>query len=221
MQNSLRISTSCRAKPFPPAVEATLQDFIPPVAEVELDPTPLHRPHALSTQMQDTVHPNWCVRGIIYLVAFLHTRHHVTFRACALILSCLNLVLGALPVKLLGNSRMPLTLKTLFAQLGARDRFTVHPVCYNCHKVFLPGTDSDTVCPTCELELFRPATRRLFDALDDVRPIQSDSADSDNPDDDPPARVKREPHMVAPIQLLSVALQSSGILRSAWDGFCG
>jgi hypothetical protein len=157
-------------------------------------------------QTQNALHPNWCVRGVIYLVAFLHTRYHVTFSACALILACLNHLFAALPGNLLGNSPMPLTLKTLFARLGARDRFTVHPVCYNCHKIFLPGTSFDTVCPTCELELFRPATRQLFDTLDDGRPTRFESADDNDPDNDKPVVIKREPHMVAPVYLLSVAL---------------
>ncbi|KAJ7907496.1 hypothetical protein B0H13DRAFT_2332311 [Mycena leptocephala] len=91
---------------------------------------------------------------------------------------------------------MPLTLKTVFVRLGSRDRFTLHLVCYNCHKVFHPGAASDAVCPTCELELFRPATRRLSDALDDG-PLDNEEL----------IVVKREPHMVAPIQLLSVALE--------------
>jgi hypothetical protein len=97
---------------------------------------------------------------------------------------------------------MPLTLKTLFARLGARDRFTVHPVCYQCHKVFHPGVASNTVCPECELELFRPATQQLFDFLDDGHPTVFESAD-----DEERAAVKREPHMVAPTQLLSGALE--------------
>lgn len=150
---------------------------------------------------QNDLHPAWYVRGIIYLVAFLHTRHHVTFRACALILSCLNYILTALPGNLLGAARMPLTLKTVFGRLGAADRFNIHPVCYQCHRVFAPGVAFNTFCPACDLELFRPATRRLFDALDDDQPTVFESADNEQP-----VGVTREPHMVAPLQSLSIAL---------------
>jgi hypothetical protein len=114
---------------------------------------------------------------------------------------------ASLPGNLLGNSRIPLTLKTLFARLGARDRFTVHPMCYNCHKIFPPEVATDKICPTCELELFRPATRRLFDTLDDGRSAPFESTDNDDPDEDKFVGVKREPHIVTPIQLLSAALQ--------------
>jgi hypothetical protein len=96
-----------------------------------------------STHDRDAVYPHWYVRGAVYLVAFLHTRHHVTFRACTLILKCLEHVFTSLPGNLLrGTADMPTTLHTVFARLKARDRFTIHPVCYNCHKVFQPGIAS-------------------------------------------------------------------------------
>ncbi|KAJ7142858.1 hypothetical protein C8R44DRAFT_866138 [Mycena epipterygia] len=114
------------AEPFPTAVEATLPDFAPMTA-VEAEPTPLHEPLTPLMHTQDALHPNWCVRVVIYLVAFLHTHYHVTFRACAIILSYLNLLFTSLPGNLLGNSRIPLTLKTVFARLGSHNRFTIHP----------------------------------------------------------------------------------------------
>ncbi|KAJ6572665.1 hypothetical protein B0H10DRAFT_1964333 [Mycena sp. CBHHK59/15] len=189
------------AEPFPAAAEATLSDLAPPATAAAVEPTPPDEPTTPSTETRNTLHPNWCVRGVIYLVAFLHTRYHVTFRACGLILSCLNFVFSALPGDLLRTARMLLTLKTVFSRLGARDQFTVYPVCYQCHKVFHPGVASDMICPDCELELFRPATRRLFDALDDGQPTVFESADNEES-----FGVNREAHMVAPIQLLSVAL---------------
>jgi hypothetical protein len=94
---------------------------------------------------------------------------------------------------MLGTIRMPVTLKTVFSRLGIQDRFVVHPVCYNCHKVFQPGIDTATFCPACDLELFRPATKRLFDSV-------AEPGDAEEP------FVDRVPYMVAPIQVLSVAL---------------
>lgn len=155
-----------------------------------------------STHDRDAVYPHWYVRGAVYLVAFLHTRHHVTFRACTLILKCLEHVFTSLPGNLLrGTADMPTTLHTVFARLKARDRFTIHPVCYNCHKVFQPGIASNTFCPDCNLELFRPAPRRLFNALDDGQATVPAPGDGEEVGD-----ARREPHMVAPIQSLSVAL---------------
>jgi hypothetical protein len=43
------------------------------------------------------LHPQWHVRFVLLLVAFLHTRHHVSFKACGLILLCLNFIFSALP----------------------------------------------------------------------------------------------------------------------------
>jgi hypothetical protein len=76
-------------------------------------PTPADDP---SMHTRDTLHPQWYVRGIIYLVAFLHVQFHVTFRACALLLSCINFIFTNLPGNLL-STRMPLTLETVFAKM--------------------------------------------------------------------------------------------------------
>lgn len=96
---------------------------------------------------------------------------------------------------------MPVTLKTVFARLGATDRFTVHPVCYRCHKIFSPGVRTNTICADCDLELFRPATRQLFEGLDDKQLAELEEGSNIN------VGLGRKPYMVAPIQLLSVALR--------------
>jgi hypothetical protein len=84
------------------------------------------------------LHPYWYISGIIYPVASLHTRYHA---ACGVILTCLNFILSKLPGSLLGNIRVPITLKTVFTRLGIEDKFVVYPVWYNCHKVFQPGIE--------------------------------------------------------------------------------
>ncbi|KAF8181189.1 hypothetical protein K438DRAFT_1768026 [Mycena galopus ATCC 62051] len=46
-------------------------------------------------------------------------------------------------------------------------------------SVFQPDITTNTFCPDCDLELFRPATRRLFDALDDGQLTNPGSGDGD------------------------------------------
>ncbi|KAJ7811475.1 hypothetical protein B0H14DRAFT_2859969 [Mycena olivaceomarginata] len=69
---------------------------------------------------RDSLHPNWFIRCIIYMAAFLHTKHHVTFRACALILVCLAFIFSSVAGNLVGTVGMPRTLKTVFAKLDIK-----------------------------------------------------------------------------------------------------
>ncbi|KAK6974712.1 hypothetical protein R3P38DRAFT_2811582 [Favolaschia claudopus] len=59
--------------------------------------------------------PNAYILSVTILVAFLHTRHHVSFRACALILLVLNLLLRAVPGEILGKEKLPGSLQTVFS----------------------------------------------------------------------------------------------------------
>lgn len=128
------------------------------------------------------------------LVAFLHTRHQVSYAACGLILTCLNLIFVGLSGALV--QPMPVTLKTVFSRLGLKDdRFTQHIICYNCHRLFDRGIHFDTLCSDCGTELFRPATQHLFQSV--VSAITGGTSSV------PP----RQPHLVAPIQLLSDGLR--------------
>ncbi|KAJ7039998.1 hypothetical protein C8F04DRAFT_948928, partial [Mycena alexandri] len=146
-------------------------------------------------------HPYWYVRGVLYLVALLHTRYHVTFEACRLILKCVSFIFAVLPGNLLANAPMPVTLTTVLARLKIKDRFTVYPVCYSCHKVFPPSLPHDTFCPKCNVELFKPANRQLFEAVDPSESLPSDSDPAELPS------ATREPHLVSAVQVLSVALE--------------
>ncbi|KAJ6459894.1 hypothetical protein C8R45DRAFT_800584, partial [Mycena sanguinolenta] len=147
----------------------------------------------------DTLHPQWYVRATMYLVAFLHTQHHVTFRACAQILTALDSIFSALVSKLSGRMRMPTTLKTVFSRLGIEDRFVVYPVCYVCHRIFDSDTSPTIFCPDCDVEIFRPAPRHLFHRMGLDESVPGDETDN--------VTVHREPYLIAPIQLLSQALE--------------
>ncbi|KAJ7904015.1 hypothetical protein B0H13DRAFT_1881950 [Mycena leptocephala] len=66
---------------------------------------------------RDHLHPHWYIRCIMYLVAFLHTKHRVTFRAAGIILICVGLIFSLLFGGLVGALAMPRTLKTVFARV--------------------------------------------------------------------------------------------------------
>ncbi|KAK6974625.1 hypothetical protein R3P38DRAFT_2583846, partial [Favolaschia claudopus] len=152
-------------------------------------------------------HPLPYIRCILVLVAYLHTKHHLSFRACALLLQALNFVFRTIPGKLLGNQEMPRTLVTVFSQLGLSDKFKIYPICYLCNRIF---TESDgfSLCPTCKVDLYRSQSRRLFNRLFavDVLGDNDDDSDSDGGDDFG-YRSNRTAHLVQPIQLLSDALR--------------
>ncbi|KAJ6540412.1 hypothetical protein B0H19DRAFT_1077821 [Mycena capillaripes] len=90
----------------------------------------------------------------MYLVAFLHTRHRVTFRATGVILICVGLIFPFLFGGLVGALAMPRTLKTVFARSEMKDRFTVNPVCFQCHVIFEPHIQPPTLCPECDEDVF-------------------------------------------------------------------
>lgn len=143
------------------------------------------------------LHPHWYIRCVLLLVAFLHTRHQVSFHACGLILICLNFIFLNLPGALMDPEQaMPVTLKTVFSRLGLKDdRFTQHILCYQCHRIFARDIPSDTLCPDCNIALFLPATRQLFESV--VSAMTGSTA----------REPTRKPHLVAPIQVLSDGLR--------------
>jgi hypothetical protein len=106
-------------------------------------------------------HQTWWARIIISLVAFLHTKHRLSFRGCALILFSLNAIfttLGLLP----DNQTLPVTLNTVIHRLDLDDRFTIYPVCKNCHRVFPIDIAIDALCPDCTTRLFKPISDGVF-----------------------------------------------------------
>jgi hypothetical protein len=141
------------------------------------------------------------------LVAFLHTRHRVSFRAYSLILIALGLIFSTLPGITLGGDKLPRHLRMVFSRLDLTDRFKSHPVCYICHKIFDPSIDSNTLCPDCECEIFRPRTRSLFRRLFQSVLEPTVAGDSDSETESARSGSGRRPHVVAPIQVLSEGLR--------------
>jgi hypothetical protein len=96
---------------------------------------PVHAAHTPSTSLsppsatnRDNIHPKWYIRAIMYMVAFLHTRHRVTFAASGVILLCLGFIFSSLSGNVTGGITVPHTLQTVFSRLEIKDRFTVHPI---------------------------------------------------------------------------------------------
>jgi hypothetical protein len=133
----------------------------------------------------------------MYLVAFLHTRHRVSFRAAGLALICLGFIFSCLVGNLAAVFSMPRTLKTVFSRFEMNDNFTVHPICFHCHYVFESDIKHDTFCPDCEEEVFGAPNRAGDDGWVDAE-IDMDSATV--------GVDGWKPQMVSPIQLLSTGL---------------
>ncbi|KAK7041291.1 hypothetical protein R3P38DRAFT_2512250, partial [Favolaschia claudopus] len=158
---------------------------------------------------REEIHPSWVVRCVYYLVAFLHTKHRTkhrtTFRACALILICLAFLLSSVAGDIFGNVQMRRSLTTIWAKLGIKDEFAIHPVCSRCHRIFPPDTSTTTFCPDCEEELYGPPILRDDEDRDLLEEIVDALIDDEaEPRQTPP---KEQPNLVAPIQLLSAGLR--------------
>ncbi|TFK81258.1 hypothetical protein K466DRAFT_502435 [Polyporus arcularius HHB13444] len=115
-------------------------------------------------------HDKWYIRSIIVLIAFLHTRHHVTFRACDITLFALRTIFVALDL-IDKNDDMPATLKTAFTRLKVEDRFHVLPECSRCRRIFKPGTKHHVKCPSCNNPLYlRTSPNTLMRLLGRTQP---------------------------------------------------
>jgi hypothetical protein len=136
----------------------------------------------------------------MYMVAFLHTKHRVTFRAAALILICLSFIFSALVGDFTGAIATPRTLKTVFAKFNIKDNFVVHPVCFHCHFIFEPNTEPE-FCPDCDEEVLSGPDQNEDNSWENA------DTEADEHRSNPPRAKKRKPYMVAPIQLLSTGLR--------------
>ncbi|KAG2742653.1 hypothetical protein P692DRAFT_20879248 [Suillus brevipes Sb2] len=109
-------------------------------------------------------HSEWFARLVMILVAVLHAKHHVSFRACALILFTINTILLGLRV-LDATNPIPVTLHTIINRFDLQDRFTIYPICAGCHRIFSTDTPINALCPDCDSRLFKPISNRLFRRL--------------------------------------------------------
>jgi hypothetical protein len=128
------------------------KDHNPLLAKVVLPPVP-PRPPAHEAYMKS--HGLWFIRAVLLLAAFLHAKHHVTFRACAILLFGLRLIFLSLGL-IAKDDDMPITLNTVIKRLDLQDRFTILPACPKCHRIFPPSISSNSQCPDCNIALFNP-----------------------------------------------------------------
>lgn len=160
-------------------------------------------PGPTAQALPDPLHPNWCVRGVLYLVVLLHVRFQVSFEACGMILSCIKIIFTYLQL-VSDQHPMPVTLTTVLSRMGISDGFRVYPICYECHHIFVlaSGATIPKTCPDCETVVLRSRDRSSAAA--------SNLSDSDtDADDDQPTSTAGSPgpHMVFPMQSLSDSLQ--------------
>jgi hypothetical protein len=109
-------------------------------------------------------HQKWYVRAILLLAACLHTKHHVTFRAANIMLYTIRLIFKSLNL-IDPEEDMPVTLNTVIKRLDLQDRFSVIPICPQCHRHFPPTISSTSECPKCDIPLFSTASHTLFQKL--------------------------------------------------------
>lgn len=148
-------------------------------------PLPPQRQPALLTFQKS--HSQWFVRITMGLVALLHAKHRVSFRACNLILFSFAKIFSGLGV-LSALDPMPQTLGSVLKRLDLEDRFRLYPICASCHRIFQIGIPISSVCPDCSQPLFKPVSSSLFQRLTG-KPV-------------PPL----SPNAAAPIQTLSSLL---------------
>ncbi|KAI0826965.1 hypothetical protein BC628DRAFT_1502389 [Trametes gibbosa] len=133
-------------------------------------------------------HPLWYIRVTLLLVAYLHTHHHVTFRAADLTLSTLRMLFVALNL-INALDPMPRTLTTTLKRLDLTDKFYILIECTSCRLLFKPDIKNYNLqCFRCKTPLFTTTSRTLLARL-----------------------LRREapipiPRTVAPLRLLSSAL---------------
>ncbi|KAH9856602.1 hypothetical protein C2E23DRAFT_939863 [Lenzites betulinus] len=136
----------------------------------------------------NNAHPLWWVRIILLLAAFLHTHHHVTFRATDITLFTLRTIFVALGM-LNKKDTMPVTLKTTIIRLNLVDKFHILIECEGCRRLYRPDiTNYSARCSFCETPLFTRPSRTLF-----MRIIGRE----------PPTPI---PKCIVPIRLISAAI---------------
>ena len=138
--------------------------------------SPIQWPLAIGTPVRHShdrflaAHDKWFVRATLLMVGFLHTKHHVSFRACGILLWCLAsifILLGHLE----SHDRMPITLGTAFSHLGLTDRFKLLLVCPKCREVFhcpvtIPKSRDEAFCRACNAPLYSGLAEPNFNTFE-------------------------------------------------------
>jgi DNA-directed RNA polymerase subunit RPC12/RpoP len=158
------VPASSHASPSLHDAIATSPDVLAPPSEF-----PIGARGKSPLETYNDAHPAWFVRIILLLVAVLHTKHHVTFRACGLILFVLSVIFSRLSLTSTHDA-IPHTLDTVLLRLNLEDRFTSCPACVVCQRSFRPTTPHGSRCPQCDEEIFMKSSATLFQRLTGKRP---------------------------------------------------
>jgi hypothetical protein len=118
-------------------------------APMTIPTPPSYEPPLNPLQVYQDAHTTWLGRLLIVMVAILHMKHCVSFRACALILQCFSVVLLTLRM-LEPTSPIPMTLNTVINHLDLGDHFVVYPVCIYCHRIYPTDTLVNALCSECD-----------------------------------------------------------------------
>ncbi|EPQ51622.1 hypothetical protein GLOTRDRAFT_132993 [Gloeophyllum trabeum ATCC 11539] len=135
---------------------------VPPAALALIDIKPLE-PMLPAADTYSLSNKRWYVHAVL-LVIYLQTVHHVTFRACGIILFTTRAIFLGLGV-LSEDDRMPVSYKTVVRDLELEDRFQVHPACPDCQCLFPQDLPADAECPGCNVRLFISKHATIFEKL--------------------------------------------------------
>ncbi|KAK7059506.1 hypothetical protein R3P38DRAFT_2758929 [Favolaschia claudopus] len=143
-----------------------------------------------------TVHPLPYIRCILVLVAYLHTKHHLSFLCSPSpgTQLCIHDHPGQTPRQSTDATHFGHCLLSV----------GIFPICYLCNRIFTE-TDGFFLCPTCKVDIYRTQSRRLFNRFFAVDVI-GDNDDTGDADDFG-FHSNKTAHLVQPIQLLSDALR--------------
>lgn len=155
-------SNSSRSPDLPHHLQS--DDFLPGPARIPAVNIPPFSHRVPPLDAYTGSHSKWYVRAVLLLAAFLHTKHHVTFRASNTMLFVLRIIFKSL--KLIDPEEdMPVTLNTVLKRFDLQDRFVILPACNLCHQHFPSDTPATFMCPKCDVSLFSTASQNLFQRI--------------------------------------------------------
>lgn len=105
------------------------------------------------------------------VTSFLHLHHHLSHTGSNLLLRVMKKISTTIGI-LTPDISAPVTLNTIFRNLGWDDIFRVHPMCPSCKRVYPANSPPDLECPHCSIPLFdkKPRAKSGNDAPPRAKP---------------------------------------------------